>query len=217
MRSILLLLALSLMGVLACKKNGGNDPDLATVSETVRLNSADPMVYLPGSYSATYISWLGAYSPKVEGNPNDDVSNPAIILGNYTLTVERSASPDSLQLFISGSGHGPTFTTRTLLGRFKPTPLVTTSTVSSSSGQQTTSSFKLLDRHTRSNDDRVTGTRGTYSYKTVFGIRLTVVQVLDPKEPDYLQYIPQFSKGLAFPREIGSFTFALRSPGIVRQ
>ena len=175
------------------------------------------MVYLPGSYSATYISWLGSYSPKVEGNPYDAIPNSTIISGNYTLTVEQSASLDSLQLFISGGGHGLVFTTRTSLGRFKPTPLITTSTVPSSSGQQTTSSFKLLDRHTRLNDDRVTGTRVAYSDRTVFGIRLTVVQVLDPTEPDYLQYIPQFSKGLAFPREIGSFTFALRSPGIIKQ
>ena len=217
MRSILLLFALSLMGLLACKKNGGNDPDPTKNSETIRLNSADPMVYLPGFYSATYISWLGAYSPKVEGSPYDAIPHPATISGNYTLTVEQSASPDSPQLFISGSGHGPAFTTRTSLGRFKPTPLITTSTVSSSSGQEMISRFKLFDRHNRLNDDRVTGTRVTYSNNTVFGIRLTVVQVLDPKEPDYLQYIPQFSKGLAFPCEVGSFTFALRSLGIVKQ
>lgn len=217
MRSILLLLTLSLTGLLACKKNGGNDPDPVIASETIRLNSTDPMVYLPGSYSATYISWLGAYSPKVEGSPYDAIPNPATILGNYTLTVEPSVSPDSLQLFISGGGHGPTFTSRASLGRFKPTPIVMTSSVPSSNGPQTTSSFKLLDRHTKLDDDRVTGTRVAYSDKTVFGIRLTVVQVLDPKEQDYLQYIPQFSKGLAFPREIGSFTFALVSPGIIKQ
>ena len=213
MKTFTLVLFLTLLVVSwSCKKGGGDDP---VALETVLVNSPDPKVYLSGEFPAVYIQWAGGHVPYIEGQDYAFTPDPKAITGNYKLIIEPNGS-DSLNLFMDGSGTGPTFQ-KTPLGSFS---YANFSGNSNNAAGYVYGVWYLQDRFSAPGNFRVMVERLAYPTKTNFRFRINVGYVYGSASPYVGRYIPYINDvpGITVNdiRQIGSFIFARESSGVLK-
>ena len=178
------------------------------------------MVFLPGIYYATHIKWTGDLGNKnrVEG-PASAIGDGSV-KGTYVLIVE--APGDSLRLFLKGEGYGPAFPVKTHLGTFASKGLIK-SWNSFLGPPVRNSTFKLIDRYSEQEDERVRVVRQSGASQTDFSMSFVLAQERDYQSGKKGRYLIQNNEAQnGFPADLndtGIFAwmyFARVTPGIVR-
>lgn len=199
-----------LLGLAACKKNS----DDVLTQETAIVNSTVAPTTLSGEFPAVYIKWYGQHTPTLEGQDWAEVPDAKFISGNYKLIVEPSG-PDSVKLYVDGSGSGPTFQ-KTFLGRFN--------CVAYQEPQKTVSYWRykvwhLADQYSINKQgtfiNRVWVDRYAYADRTVYNYHVEIAQITGDNQADKGQYIPYVPDRSNNEINLGMFQFTRRSTGIL--
>lgn len=212
-----LYIVLSVVGstIWACRTNSV-DPQLS--AETQKVNSSQPAEQLTWTdYKAVYIKWGSPYGLTTEGNTWQSTPQPGTLASDYTLSVEslldKSGAPtDSLALYVTGKGNGPSLT-RASLGHFL---LSRSFAAGGVTGQVTFTNWYLYDRYSKANDQRILVTRNAYTDHTDYSVIFDLCQVVNNKASDYGTYQIYDVSRSPDVAIIGSFIFRRSTSAVVK-